>query len=149
MRELYNTLIKYRWLILLTVCFVITAGLGEYGYISLRLFATIWLGVPGLLITIGNDYYLWRGTVKKERTPSVAPFLGGGMVAVCILLWFGRKYWAWALLPLMLDYGCLPLVLLGLYEIIPYLCHSALSRNTEKQAKRSDANGTDSDSAQS
>ena len=58
-----------------------------------------------------NWTLFWKGFVRGERTPSLVPFIGGlsGSIA-----WLVAGHWyslAW--LPLLLDYGALPALVLA------------------------------------
>jgi len=93
----------------------------------LRLLAAVaWLGIfvnwPQLtfavtLIIIGglfiafNAYVFWLTVVLRREASSTAPILGGIIAAAGIAILPVRDIWMWFWVPLILDWGGLPLFL--------------------------------------
>lgn len=71
--------------------------------------------LTGVYFTIINFFVLCRKI--KGKSAYAAPLLGGGSIAFGFYLFGGplEDYW---LLPLLLDYGCLPLLLHTIYFLI-------------------------------
>jgi hypothetical protein len=66
------------------------------------LFGLMFLSVAGL-----NGYVFVQGMLRKRRTPSWIPLVGGiaGAIALLVQPWWSRGWW-W--LPLLLDWGSAP-----------------------------------------
>ena len=85
---------------------------------ALWLFSGILFLLFILLAVVNAVYMVGQIRSRFEYGPSLLPFFGGifGLIAI-ILLPVGeleqRLYWCW--LPLLLDAGCLPYIVLGLY----------------------------------
>lgn len=76
---------------------------------------SVLLGVQGIIFIIGNAMIFWKTWIKrsgdKEYVPSVMPFLGGIFCAAALLIVFGAEYWYIAVIPMLLDWGCIPAVI--------------------------------------
>ena len=85
---------------------------------ALWLFSCTFFVLFTLLAVVNAVYMVGQIRSRFEYGPSLLPFFGGifGLVAI-ILMPVGelkqRLYWSW--LPLLLDVGCLPYIVLGLY----------------------------------
>ena len=98
----------------------------------LRLIATVvWLIIfviwPGItlgvtFIAIGsvaiayNVMIFWSTVVKKGGAPSVVPLIGGLFAAAGIMLLPINESWKWAWIPLVIDWGGLPIFLVGFFD---------------------------------
>lgn len=98
----------------------------------------LWIGFVVLTLfffyaAIFNAFVFWNEWIARKKAPSVVPIFGGvaGFFAIGL---FGQIFhidykgnapaWAWwvAASPLVLDYGCLPYLLLGvLYSIWSFI----------------------------
>ncbi len=72
-------------------------------------------GIIGVFFITINYIIFWKGYLKKEKTPSVTPLLGGVLASISILLITDGKYRFLSLLPLLLDLGCLPAIFRLIY----------------------------------
>jgi hypothetical protein len=68
------------------------------------------LGFGGLLI-VYNAAIFWATQVRKGDAPSAAPIFGGVLAAAGVALLPFEGAWKWAWLPLLLDWGGLPMLL--------------------------------------
>lgn len=71
----------------------------------------ILLGGIFLIFTIMNYRILFMRFKKVERIPSPAPFIGGIAGAFLIVCFWGVKYPWLLIVPLLIDPGCIPLVI--------------------------------------
>lgn len=69
------------------------------------------LGSLGLFFIIINAVLFYKGWIKKEKCPSRTPFLGGIFCAAAILLVVDKKYYFLAIIPMLLDWGCIPTII--------------------------------------
>lgn len=76
-----------------------------------KIICAVLLGVQGLIFIIGNAGIFRKGWIKKEHCPSVMPLLGGIFCAAAILLVVDKKYYFLAIIPMLLDWGCIPMVI--------------------------------------
>lgn len=76
--------------------------LNEIGFI-------IWLCIISLYLIIGNGIILLK-QIKKIECPSVFPFVGGVCGAIVVILTLEKQYWGMIFIPLMLDYGSIPII---------------------------------------
>ncbi len=121
--------------IILLAPFLFTAWLAEEGYVDGYLMAALWLMVLGLPIVIGNDLIFYRAWIKNQHTSSPGGLVGGGLVTIGLLFlrhYLGCGAWWWVLIPLFLDYGCIPIILLALCDDIGYSSKSTSDGNEEK-----------------
>lgn len=75
------------------------------------------LAIISLFFAINNGIILLN-QIKKRSGPSVAPFIGGVTGAIIVLLFFQKKYWGMIFIPLLLDYGSIPIICKFLYLFI-------------------------------
>lgn len=81
----------------------------------------LWLrtAIAILLLLLGgfclavNAWIFWRSAVSRKRAPSVIPFVAGLLASVGLVLlpFYGTMYWFW--IPLALDWGGLPGILVA------------------------------------
>lgn len=131
---------KFAIILIFFVLLPLSAWLGENGYVSVWLIFAGWLLIMGIPIMIGNDMILYRSLVKKESTPSPAPLIGGGMASaglLCLLRYFGAECWWWALIPLLLDYACLPMLVDFLWQLSDWGLYAVPGRDAGGQEKNS------------
>jgi hypothetical protein len=76
-----------------------------------RQIASIGLAIPGALIALFNTWVIVN-QLRGRHSPSVFPFVGGLMLFSAGLLYPDSNNWKFALLGLVVDYGCLPYTLL-------------------------------------
>lgn len=67
------------------------------------------LTVIGVLITLSNWYLFFKIYFLRSRASSFIPLLGGGAIAFAFNL-PGMNMEAYEIIPLLLDYGCIPLL---------------------------------------
>jgi hypothetical protein len=79
----------------------------------LRWVLSIVFGSVFFWVGILNAGVFWKGVVLRQSTPSFIPLLAGlcGMVAVLIVPLTGVNRWWW--IPLLLDWGSLPGILVS------------------------------------
>ncbi len=65
-----------------------------------------------------NAVIFWRTVVRKEEASSVAPIFGGVIAAGGVILLPPEASWQWAWLPLLLDWGGLPMFLYGGWQAL-------------------------------
>lgn len=65
----------------------------------------------GLFFIAVNTVLFYKGYIKKEKCPSVIPLLGGILCAIAILLVVNKKYYFLAIIPMLLDWGCIPAII--------------------------------------
>lgn len=65
----------------------------------------------GLFFIAVNTVRFYKGWIKKEKCPSVIPLLGGILCAAAILLVVNKKYYFLAIIPMLLDCGCIPAII--------------------------------------
>lgn len=65
----------------------------------------------GLFFIAVNAVRFYKGWIKKEKCPSVIPLLGGILCAAAILLVVNKKYYFLAIIPMLLDCGCIPAII--------------------------------------
>lgn len=76
-----------------------------------RIAVTILSGGAFLFFTIINYIIIYRARIKHEYTPSLTPFLGGISGVLLVLTTIGTKYPLLLILPLLVDFGSIPLVI--------------------------------------
>lgn len=85
------------------------------GLLLIKIIIAVLLGIQGLIFIIGNAVIFYKTWVKKvgdkEYVPSVMPFWGGIFCAAAVLIAFGAEYWYIAVIPMLLDWGCIPAVI--------------------------------------
>ncbi|HJY30413.1 MAG TPA: hypothetical protein VJ306_20440 [Pyrinomonadaceae bacterium] len=79
----------------------------------LRWILSIVFGSVFLWIGSLNTVIFWKGVILRQKTPSAMPLLAGfcGTVALLIVPLTGVRRWWW--IPLLLDWGSLPGILVG------------------------------------
>jgi hypothetical protein len=78
--------------------------------------AAITLLVAGGAFIAFNAMIFWETVVRKEHAPSVAPIFGGVLGAAGVALLPFPETWKWAWVPLVLDWGGLPLLIVAWYQ---------------------------------
>ena len=78
--------------------------------------AAITLLVAGGAFIAFNAMIFWETIVRKEPAPAVAPIFGGILGAAGVALLPFPEAWKWAWVPLVLDWGGLPLLGIALYQ---------------------------------
>ena len=76
------------------------------------------LSLISLFFIIGNGWIFYKAWIKKEHSPSVTPFLGGLFGGADVLLIPDNPYWFLCLFPMILDYGCIPTIVLFVITFI-------------------------------
>ena len=83
---------------------------------TIRWIACTLLATLFLLLALTHGWIAWRVWVRRQNAPSAIPLLGGlsGMLSllICPLDQAHRCLWL-TLLPLLLDYGCIPVLVLA------------------------------------
>lgn len=72
--------------------------------------------ITGSVFIAFNAMIFWLTVVCKEQASSVAPILGGIIAATGIAILPVNESWKWLWVPLVLDWGGLPLFLIGCYS---------------------------------
>jgi hypothetical protein len=87
-----------------------------YAFFGITVFSVVLL-ILGIYVTAGNWYILINYYINKKTSSSI-PIFGG--LFVCIALWNLLPCpWHWlSLLSLVIDYGCLPLMLGTLFYLV-------------------------------
>ena len=80
---------------------------------SFAIAAAALLATIGLAISLGNWWAFYQTYISKRRFVSAVPLLGGLTLAASLLLWLPPSRHAFAVAPLLLDWGSLPVALLG------------------------------------
>lgn len=78
----------------------------------------ILLSAVSLFFIVTNGRIFWNNMIAKEKWISEAPLIGGLLGGIAILLIVGRKYWFLALIPMVLDWGCIPLIVRFILAIL-------------------------------
>ena len=78
----------------------------------------ILLGAVSLFFIVINGRIFWNNMIAKKKWISEAPLIGGLLGGITILLIVGRKYWFLALIPMVLDWGCIPLIVRFILTIL-------------------------------
>ena len=73
-------------------------------------FAVTLVAIGGLFIGV-NAVVFWSTIVRKDHAPSVLPIFGGLIAAAGIVLLPITGSWKWAWIPLVIDWGGLPMYL--------------------------------------
>jgi hypothetical protein len=76
----------------------------------------ITLLIIGSALIVFNLWVFWLTVVCHEPASSVAPIFGGIIAAVGIVILPVAGSWKWAWIPLVIDWGGLPLFLVAWYE---------------------------------
>lgn len=74
-------------------------------------------GIISLRFILSNGYILIK-QIKKEECPSVCPFFGGVAGVLIVILAFEKKYWGLIFIPLLLDYGSIPIICKFIYLLV-------------------------------
>lgn len=85
------------------------------------IFGTIIFGGLFLFFTGVNYLYVYHAWIKKEKTPSPAPFLGGIFGAITMLGLFGLKKPFLIVLPLFIDVGSIPFLIYFIVVVVKEL----------------------------
>ena len=72
------------------------------------------LMIAGGAMMAFNAMIFWASVVQKGHAPAVAPIFGGILAAAGIALLPVEGIWKWAWLPLLLDWGGVPMFVYGL-----------------------------------
>ena len=78
----------------------------------------------GLMLVIGNDIIFYKSYIKKEKTPSIAFLLGSICSTIGIFIIFPQKYWWYALIPVLLDFGGIYSLINLFYQLFNYYFNS-------------------------
>lgn len=73
-------------------------------------FAVTLLGIGSLFIAF-NAMIFWSTVIHRRHASSVAPIFGGLFAAAGIALLPFAESWRWAWIPLLIDWGGLPMLL--------------------------------------
>ncbi|MDT8376105.1 MAG: hypothetical protein RQ867_05110 [Mariprofundaceae bacterium] len=82
-----------------------------------QLTASITLLTAGSVMIAYNALIFRSTVVRKEEASSLLPFVGGVIAAVGIALLPLEQSWKWAWIPLLIDWGGLPLIWFGWREM--------------------------------
>jgi hypothetical protein len=80
---------------------------------SPRATAAITLLVLGGAFMAFNAMIFWATVIRRDDAPAIAPLFGGILAAVGVALLPFPDSWKWAWVPLVLDWGGLPLVVVA------------------------------------
>lgn len=69
------------------------------------------LGIPFVAFTVMNYKILFMRIRKKEKIPSPAPIIGGLAGSILVMIFFRFEYPLLVVLPLIIDPGCIPLII--------------------------------------
>lgn len=83
-----------------------------------RIVGAVILGVISLFFIVVNGRIFWNNMIVKKDWISEAPLIGGLLGGLAVLLAFGGKYWFLALIPMVLDWGCIPAVVRFILTIL-------------------------------
>lgn len=78
----------------------------------------ILLSAVSLFFIVMNGRIFWNNMIAKKEWISEAPLIGGLLGGAAVLLIFGREYWFLALIPMVLDWGCIPLIVRFILTIL-------------------------------
>ena len=81
-----------------------------------QLTAAVTLLVTGGAFIAFNAMVFWESVVRKEHAPAVAPIFGGVLAAAGVALLPLPGTWQWAWVPLAVDWGGFPLLVVSWYE---------------------------------
>ena len=73
------------------------------------------LSVGGAFIAF-NAWIFWETVVLKGNAPAVAPIFGGVLAAAGMVILPVPGIWKWAWIPLLIDWGGLPMFVRAWYE---------------------------------
>ncbi len=83
-----------------------------------RMTAGVSLLIAGGVFIAFNAMIFWAGVIHKGHTPAVAPIFGGIFAAAGIAILPVEGIWKWAWIPLLLDWGGLPMFVVACYDRI-------------------------------
>ena len=83
-----------------------------------RLTAGVSLLIAGGVMMAFNAMIFWTKMIRKGDGPAVAPIFGGILAGVGIAILPVDGIWKWAWIPLLLDWGGLPMLLAAWYRHI-------------------------------
>lgn len=66
-----------------------------------------------------NAWIFWLTMIRRDHAPSVVPLAGGIIAAAGVAFLPPAGSWHWAWVPLLIDWGGLPLFLTALYKELP------------------------------
>jgi uncharacterized membrane protein len=101
---------RNEWIRLIAVI----AWLAIFVYRPQLVLAVTLLIIGGVMIVF-NAINFWATVVRKRESPSVLPVFGGIMAAIGIAILPVEGVWKWAWIPLLLDWGGLPVYLAALF----------------------------------
>ena len=81
-----------------------------------QLTAAITLLIIGGAFIAFNAFIFWQTVILKGNAPAVAPIFGGILAAAGIALLPIAGIWKWAWIPLLIDWGGLPMFVRAWYE---------------------------------
>jgi hypothetical protein len=81
-----------------------------------QLTSAITLLVAGGVFMAFNAFVFWQTVILKGDAPAVAPIFGGILAALGVALLPVTGIWKWAWIPLLIDWGGLPMFVRAWYE---------------------------------
>lgn len=75
-----------------------------------RIAAIVILGAISLFFIIINWIIFWNNWIAKKKWVSEAPFIGGLLGGLTVLIIVGLDYWYLVFIPMILDWGCIPAI---------------------------------------
>jgi hypothetical protein len=78
-----------------------------------RLVFSLVLALGGSFVVVVNGWIFWETIIRKRRAPSPVPIVGGIFAAVGIALFPWNGTWMWAWIPIVVDWGGLPAILVA------------------------------------
>lgn len=75
-------------------------------------------GLAALCVIIANGYIFVKGCIFKAHCPSCFPFLGGIAGALAVLLTVREEWYFLAVVPMFIDWGCIPLIVRFVYLFV-------------------------------
>jgi hypothetical protein len=81
-----------------------------------RLTAAVSLLIVGGGFIAFNAWIFWQTVIRKAHAPAVAPIFGGIIAAAGVAILPVTGIWKWAWIPLLIDWGGLPMFVAAWYE---------------------------------
>jgi hypothetical protein len=78
-----------------------------------QLIFSVVLILAGSFAILVNGWIFWESIINKRHTPSVIPIVGGIFAAVGITVFPAERTWMWAWLPIVVDWGGLPVIVVA------------------------------------
>jgi len=78
-----------------------------------RLIFSLALLVGGSFAIVVNGWIFWETVIKNQPAPSPVPIVGGIIAAVGIAILPLSGAWMWAWIPIVIDWGGLPAILVA------------------------------------